>query len=209
MNIYTGKYSKWYDQLVQRARNRSVPVNYSDTGEYHHVIPTCIGGSNDESNLVYLTFAEHYVAHQLLQKIYPDNDPLKLATSKMCQGRNGTNKLFEWIRKEANEANRRLSLERWKDPDFKAKFMEKISTPEYKAKHKLGISTRPPQSKESNMKKGLHAKGKLKPPEQKMKMSIASAGKPKSTEHRAALVAAWVIRRQRLKEKKESGLLLV
>ena len=38
--------------------------------EWHHIIPRCMGGSDDKSNLVKLTLREHYIAHMLLYKIY-------------------------------------------------------------------------------------------------------------------------------------------
>ncbi|XAO17074.1 homing endonuclease [Escherichia phage FL23] len=58
-------YEKIYNSLIDRARNRAL-TGYK---ERHHIIPKCLGGSNDASNLVDLTPEEHYVAHQLLVKI--------------------------------------------------------------------------------------------------------------------------------------------
>ena len=64
-----------YGRLIERAKTRQL------TGyvEKHHVVPKCIGGTDEKSNLVKLTPEEHYVAHQLLVKIYPDNDSLVYA----------------------------------------------------------------------------------------------------------------------------------
>ena len=39
------------------------------SGEYkerHHIIPKCMGGSNDDSNLIDLYAREHFEAHRLL-----------------------------------------------------------------------------------------------------------------------------------------------
>jgi hypothetical protein len=36
----------------------------------HHIIPKSMGGSNESSNLVYLTAREHFIAHWLLWRIY-------------------------------------------------------------------------------------------------------------------------------------------
>lgn len=36
--------------------------------ERHHIIPKCMGGSNDKDNLILLTAKEHYIAHWLLWK---------------------------------------------------------------------------------------------------------------------------------------------
>lgn len=49
--------------------NRSAGVGY----EKHHILPRSLGGSDDETNLVYLTYREHYIAHRMLFNIYPRN----------------------------------------------------------------------------------------------------------------------------------------
>jgi hypothetical protein len=71
--------------------------------ENHHIVPKCAGGTNDKCNLVLLLPEEHYVAHQLLTKIYPGNAGLVYALVKMSgrhYGRN--NKLYGWIKKQNN-----------------------------------------------------------------------------------------------------------
>jgi len=64
-----------YNNLMSKcAALRSARVDERITGGYfenHHIIPRCMGGSDDVSNLVYLTPEEHFLAHQLLIKIYP------------------------------------------------------------------------------------------------------------------------------------------
>jgi hypothetical protein len=59
-------YRAHYDRLIDRARNRASPA----CRERHHVIPKCMGGDNSPANIVALTPEEHYVAHQLLVKMY-------------------------------------------------------------------------------------------------------------------------------------------
>jgi hypothetical protein len=65
-----------------------------------------MGGDNREENLVWLTAEEHYVAHQLLAKIYPDNLGLIYACFKMSHN-NGkhqrSNKLYGWLRARASK----------------------------------------------------------------------------------------------------------
>jgi hypothetical protein len=87
-------YQKHYNLLIERAKYR-VLKSYT---EKHHIIPECIGGSNAKDNLVRLTPEEHYVAHQLLVKMYPDNAKLIFAAHMLNKGRN--NKLYGWIRKK-------------------------------------------------------------------------------------------------------------
>ena len=63
------KYKQTYDRIIERARNRDL----SGVFERHHVIPRCMGGSDDGSNLVKLTCREHYICHLLLTKFDVDS----------------------------------------------------------------------------------------------------------------------------------------
>lgn len=56
-------YKKHYDLLIQKALDRVKPDCYF---EKHHIVPKCVGGSDEESNLVNLTYKEHCVAHRML-----------------------------------------------------------------------------------------------------------------------------------------------
>lgn len=65
-------YKKAYLELVmsrQLLKRRKVKGDYH---EKHHILPKCLGGTNDKENLVLLTFREHYIAHLLLTKCYED-----------------------------------------------------------------------------------------------------------------------------------------
>ena len=85
-------YQKIYDSLIERARTRILDCYV----EKHHIVPKCMGGSNRIGNLVELTPEEHYVAHQLLVKIYPNNHKLIYSAAMMTQsskyGRPGPNR---------------------------------------------------------------------------------------------------------------------
>jgi len=99
-------YLRIYDNLINRAISRDKLLFYT---ENHHIVPRCLGGKDNISNLVRLTPEEHYVAHQLLVKIYPDNHLLIYAATMMCvQGPSHNqyrtrNKLYGWLK-------RRLSI---------------------------------------------------------------------------------------------------
>lgn len=92
-------YVKHYNLLIDRARNRTL----SYYTERHHIIPRCMGGDNRTSNIVKLTAEEHYVAHLLLIKIYPNNNSLIYAASMMtvssCDNKRN-NKRYGWLRKK-------------------------------------------------------------------------------------------------------------
>lgn len=74
-----------------------VLVGYS---EKHHVIPRCLDKTS--KRIVRLTPEEHYVAHQLLVKMYPGNNKLILAATKMTsstQHVRRNNRLYGWLRR--------------------------------------------------------------------------------------------------------------
>lgn len=81
-------YQRIYNQIVDRAkqekRERSGEVYY----ENHHIIPKCMGGSNEKKNLVLLTGREHFLVHWMLVRIYPDNNKLVFAFWGMCNQKN-------------------------------------------------------------------------------------------------------------------------
>lgn len=63
------KYGNWYIQLI---KSRSINTSQGYT-EKHHIIPRCLGGSDEQENIVKLTAREHYIAHLLLTKMFPNN----------------------------------------------------------------------------------------------------------------------------------------
>lgn len=68
-------YQKIYSQIIERAKNRQLE-GYK---EKHHILPKCLGGSNDKDNLIGLTAREHFLCHMLLCEIYPDKGKLRQA----------------------------------------------------------------------------------------------------------------------------------
>ena len=63
-------YLKIYNDLIAKAKIENVKNN--EYYETHHIKPKSLNGSDDDENLVKLTFRQHYVAHELLVKIHPD-----------------------------------------------------------------------------------------------------------------------------------------
>ena len=53
--------------------------------ERHHIIPKCLGGTNDEENLIDLYANEHYIAHELLALENPHNKGLQYALWTMSR----------------------------------------------------------------------------------------------------------------------------
>lgn len=106
-------YNNIYNSLIKRALPRKKIRKGSENYVYyekHHIVPKCLGGTDEKSNLVYLTAEEHWLAHLLLVKMNPGVYSLVYAcqamsmTGKNTSGRT-TNKLFGWIRRAYSEAS--------------------------------------------------------------------------------------------------------
>lgn len=70
-------YERVYDQIIDRAKQeKRVKKRGGAYYEIHHIIPRCMGGSDDKDNLVCLTAREHFICHWLLCRIYPENRKL-------------------------------------------------------------------------------------------------------------------------------------
>ena len=92
-------YTKHYNLLIERAKTRKL----EEYVERHHIVPKCMGGNDSNDNLVELTPEEHYVAHQLLVKIYPEVDSLVYAANKMTVASKHTkrnNKRYGWLKRK-------------------------------------------------------------------------------------------------------------
>ena len=144
-------YSKIYHDLIYNAPKR----NLSGYFEMHHAVPKCMGGSNDKHNLVALTPEEHYVAHQLLVKIFPDEPGLVRAALGMAARKNVSgyvsNKLYGWLkRRNAKQVSLRMKGN----------------------KHLLGFS----HSEETKAKISAASKGKRKPDSMREKLRAAVSG---------------------------------
>lgn len=139
-------YKMHYDLLIDRAKMRTI----TDYSEKHHIIPKCMGGNNKKENLVCLTPEEHFLAHQLLVKIYPNNRYLVLAVKMMTVSggrviRN--NKMFGWLRKKfsmamadqiiSDETRKKLSNNA-KNRTFSEETRDKMSLRSIGNKHALG-----------------------------------------------------------------------
>lgn len=77
--------------------------------ERHHIIPLCLDGADDESNLVRLTPEEHFVAHLLLMKMYPDHWGLIGAVMRMSKN-GGTSRLYGWLRRRFSRIRKRQAF---------------------------------------------------------------------------------------------------
>lgn len=92
-------YKKSYDALMNKATERG---SFEGYGEIHHIIPRSLGGKDLKENLVKLTAKEHFIAHRLLAKIYP-NSGLVYAIYMMANFKRTekiTSRLYEFLKKD-------------------------------------------------------------------------------------------------------------
>lgn len=62
-----------YTNFINSILNSRGRFNCDGYKERHHIVPRCLGGSDDKSNLIDLYAEEHYLAHKLLALENPDN----------------------------------------------------------------------------------------------------------------------------------------
>lgn len=60
-------YSKIYNDIIEARKLNT----YQDYTECHHILPRCLGGTDNKDNLVNLSAKEHFICHLLLTKMYP------------------------------------------------------------------------------------------------------------------------------------------
>ena len=74
-----------YEEFIQNILDTRGRFNCGDEYcERHHIIPKCMGGTNDENNLIDLFAREHFESHRLLALENPDNNELVYAWSCMA-----------------------------------------------------------------------------------------------------------------------------
>lgn len=94
-------YQALYYKIINIAKERG----YGD--EKHHILPRSLGGSNDDENLVSLTYREHFVCHRLLAKMYPlgsiERKKMVYALWWMCKTRKRKTHITSHMYKSARE----------------------------------------------------------------------------------------------------------
>jgi len=102
VNSKDNKYRKWYDQIIDRARNRTL------TGyvERHHIVPRSLGGTDDPGNLVNLTAREHLICHMLLPRFVEPSDKMWNAVWRMmnCNRYTTNARVYQIAKKQRSKA---------------------------------------------------------------------------------------------------------
>ena len=137
-------YQLIHNNIIEKARNRPIKGYV----EKHHIIPKCMGGTNDKNNLVHLTAKEHFIIHKLLVEIYPNESKLHLAVFIFVNGFRSTfnkrdyrigSREYQRIRMEASNSISEINKKRYEDPNERAKtgvLAKKMwEDPEFRERH--------------------------------------------------------------------------
>lgn len=65
-------YLERYNKFLDWCRNQNPDFKF-EYAHYHHIKPKCMGGTNEKSNLIWLTPEQHFIAHWMLAKAYPNH----------------------------------------------------------------------------------------------------------------------------------------
>jgi hypothetical protein len=148
-------YQYIYQSLVDY-RKQNIPEGYK---EKHHIVPKCMGGTNEKENLVKLTAREHFIAHQLLAKNYYNDYKLIHAVFRMSNSKQYGSRKYAWVR------------------ELQSKAMSEIMIGNQQAKGNI-------PSKESKRKMSESAKEKIISEETKRKISKTLKNKHLTKEHK-------------------------
>jgi len=133
-------YNKLYSRFIESKRYREFKVNKNtETGyDLHHILPKSIGGKDIKSNLVKLTYREHYIAHRILVKMYKGAKKIKMSfalyslrhfRNKHRQATGLTARQYEYCRNQYLETTK---TKKWKS--WRAEATKKSWTPERRAR---------------------------------------------------------------------------
>lgn len=156
-----------YNEFIEKCKNRQLEEGCYV--EVHHVVPKCMGGSNDDSNLIKLTGQEHYEAHKLLALENPDVPGLQTAWWNMCQckGIKGGRKVVISADEYAEARERH------------AKRMSELYAGSFKGTSAAGWNKGVPTSEEAKKKISEKLKGRIKSEEECRHISESLKGKPR------------------------------
>lgn len=202
-------YKNIYENLILKAKSenrRKLKKCDKDYVYYekHHIIPRCLNGSNLKDNLILFTPKEHFVAHKLLIRIYPNAPKLinalwMMSTTKRSFDRNYIvgSREYSILKIEWNKSNSGINNPRYgsvmseKQKEILKKANTGIKRSEETRELLRRINLGKP-SKIKGIKRSEETKEKLrqrnigtKASEQtKNKMSLRRKGVPKSQEHK-------------------------
>ncbi len=122
-----------YDEFINNILETRGRFNCGEEyHERHHIKPRCLGGDDDEDNLIDLFAREHFKAHMLLALENPNTEDLVYAWWMMSNVEDSNQERYELTAEEYEEVKKYISRiqsvvskTRWLDDDFRNKVIEK------------------------------------------------------------------------------------
>ena len=135
-----GEYEKFINNIIKTRGRFACGEEYH---ERHHITPKCLGGKDENDNLIDLFAKEHFIAHKLLAQENPDKDSLVYAWSCMAFVKGNHQERYELTAEEYEEARKAISevmrnriiTEETREKMRKAS-QAKVKNPEYIQKQK-------------------------------------------------------------------------
>ena len=110
----TKNQQKWLNHYYKLMLKNQNTIRVKGETARHHIVPESFfinrsrnksrpgflkGNPNDKSNLINLTHRQHFIAHQLLAKIYPQNQAMILALHYMRTSIINNSKQYDWAKR--------------------------------------------------------------------------------------------------------------
>jgi hypothetical protein len=99
-----------YLTIYKNLISRKTP--YSSPFHKHHIVPRCLGGSDEESNLVKLSVKEHILAHALLVRVHRNSpekhEKMVLAYNMISRCMEGKPSLVDLELRKLNNVKKRI-----------------------------------------------------------------------------------------------------
>ena len=178
------KYTKHYMLLIENARNRTLPKDVYK--ESHHIIPSSLGGTDDDNNKVSLTGREHALCHWALLKMTEGENYVKM--SYAFNGMNAENEFQQrYHSRIITRAYERHRIIHAKTHSAKMKGCtpwnkgRKLEGKELEKQRETNRNRKidPIKQAEGQVKRIAKVLGQKRTDETRLKMSASSKGKPK------------------------------
>ena len=127
-------YQKVYNALISFRKSNPLKKSKKLYTELHHIVPRCLGGTDEPENLVRLTAREHFIAHRLLAKIHADNSDLALAVLFMAGNQRRdicSSREIERLRHLSSKRKSERAKRQWRDTTFRERMVGLWGTEEF------------------------------------------------------------------------------
>ena len=151
-------YEKFINNILETRGRFACGEEYH---ECHHIMPRCIGGNDEEDNLIDLFAKEHFIAHKLLAQENPDNNQLIYAYVCMAFVKSESHQRYELTPEEYEEVKKsfsRAAKQRFENPNNHPNYGKHLSE---ETKRKISKANKNPSEKTRQKNSDAHKKENL------------------------------------------------